>query len=234
MNFKTLLLFFIVPFFWSCSAQKRQISIEEVQLDSLIEIPLFSLRINDYDLSESILHEYQLEVNDQGVYYYKDSVLVNAEIEIILHKSPEIKTDSIADDEAPLIAYGVLEGKIINGKKEGEWTKKIKNAKSSNYVTVKVLHYSNGVLEGKYQVFNTSGELLFFIVPHPLFPEEYKGYEVFENGTGFYYDYYYQTGVLKEKGFYKNGKKHLTWQLFDENGNEIKREEYRNGVLIVR
>ena len=66
----------------------------------------------------------------------------------------------------------------------------------------------------------------------PLYPETYKNYTLFENGTGFYYDYYYDSGVLKETGYYRNGKKQNDWVIYDKIGKAIKRERYYNGVII--
>ncbi|OEK07635.1 hypothetical protein A8C32_17720, partial [Flavivirga aquatica] len=57
-------------------------------------------------------------------------------------------------------------------------------------------------------------------------------YTDFKNGTGQYYDYYYDTGILKEKGYYRNGKKYYAWIVYDRQGNETKREYYNNGVIV--
>jgi len=232
---KKALTHIVLCLLFSCSAQKKQIiidEIKEVQPDTLIEESLFSLHINDYDLTESLLNERELVINESGLYQYKDSTLVNAKTKIWLHKFPKIDKNKISDSREPPISYGYLEGKIINGKKEGKWLKKIKTPKQPHYVIVKILHYANGVLDGKYQVYNTNGRALFPLEPHPLFPDEFKDYETFKNGTGFYYDYYYETETIKTQGYYKNNQKNGRWVYYNESGNEIMREYYSNQILI--
>ncbi len=76
---------------------------------------------------------------------------------------------------------------------------------------------------------NTDGKTLYPMKPHLLFPDENK---IFKNGTGWYYDYYYETKSIKVLGHYKNGKKDGIWIYYDEKKNEILREYYSNGVLI--
>ncbi|WP_234859061.1 toxin-antitoxin system YwqK family antitoxin [Aquimarina aquimarini] len=216
----------------SCSAQKDTVQIKEVALEEVEKDLLFlSLDIKDYDLKDKI-DNLQLTVNKDGLYQFKDSRLVDAEIKIWLHEFSEIDKDVIADCEEPPIAYGYLEGKIIDGKKEGKWFKKIKTPIHPHYIIVKVLHYTNGFLNGKYQVYDTNSRILHPIDPHPLYPDEYRNYTDFKEGTGLYYDYYYSTGILKEKGFYLHGKKHSVWLIYDRKGYPIKKSIYNNGVLL--
>lgn len=222
----------IVLSFWNCSAQKDTIQIKEVFPVEIEEDILFALLyINDYNLEDETA-ELKIVVNEKGLYQYKDSTLVNANTKIWLHKFPKINKNKITDCGELPIPYGYLEGKIINGKKEGKWFKKIKIPKQPHYVIVKMLHYKNGVLDGKYQVYDTNGKVLYPLEPHPLYPDEYENYETFKTGSGWYYDYYYETRILKETGFYKKSKKNGSWILYDKNGNEIKREYYSNGMLI--
>ena len=55
---------------------------------------------------------------------------------------------------------------------------------------------------------------------------------MYEKGTGFYYDYYYDTSILKEKGHYRNGKKSHNWMVYNQNGKVIKKEYFIDGVLV--
>ncbi len=209
MNNRLVLFIFIlfIYLFEGCSLQQHNTSFNKIEVNTLdtvdieeVEIPL---SVNDYNLS--------LYTDDNGLYRHKDSTLINAKIKIYLHTFPKVNSSTITDCEKDPICYGYLEGKIINGRKEGKWLKKIKTTKHPHDIIVKVLHYDNGVLNGKYQVYDTNGKALYPIEPHPLFPDEYKNYQIFKNGTGWYYDYYYETKSIKVSGHYKNGKKNGTW-----------------------
>lgn len=57
-------------------------------------------------------------------------------------------------------------------------------------------------------------------------------YSMFKEGTGNYYDYYYDTGILKKEGYYLYGKKHGTWFYYNEEGKLTHAEHYIKGVLI--
>lgn len=46
------------------------------------------------------------------------------------------------------------------------------------------------------------------------------------------YFYYYESGKIKIKGWYKDDKKEKTWEYSDKEGNLIKSEEYKDGVLV--
>lgn len=43
---------------------------------------------------------------------------------------------------------------------------------------------------------------------------------------------YYENGVLKEKGWYKEGKKHGIWWNFYDTGVRKTKEKYKKGVRI--
>ncbi|MDO6674202.1 hypothetical protein Q4517_01395 [Tenacibaculum sp. 1_MG-2023] len=231
-----LILYILVFFLYNCSVQKEQMKnaeIKQIQLDTLVEkdILLMPLYVDDYSLEDKIT-KLKIIINEYGLYQFKDSVLVDGEMEITLHEFSKIDKDKITDCEEPPIPYGYLEGDIINGKKEGKWLKKIQVPKPPYNIIVKILHYKNGVLDGKYQVYNTKGRALYPMDPHPLYPDEYKDYQIFKKGTGWYYDYYYEKEILKVKGYYINSIKEGAWVYYDKNGNETHREYYKKGVLI--
>ena len=48
------------------------------------------------------------------------------------------------------------------------------------------------------------------------------------------YRFYYESGRLKEKGYFKNGKRHGTWKAYDENGVLVGRTKYRDGNMVWR
>lgn len=224
MNRIVLLILFL-PLLSNCSAQIRK-KIPLVKEDVVIKDTLLvPIDINDYSLGE---HNEQLGfevvINNEGLYQFKDSTLVNTQVTIWLH-------NMLSRDTGPN-TYGYLEGDIINGKKEGKWVKKIYNYNKKKYVTVKKYNYSKGALNGKYQVYNTKGDVLYPLEPHPLYPDEHKDYQIFKRGTGWYYDYYYEKEILKVKGYYIKSIKEGAWVYYDTNGNETHREYYKKGVLI--
>ena len=46
------------------------------------------------------------------------------------------------------------------------------------------------------------------------------------------YSVNYSSGRLKEKGFYKGGLKHKLWLYYTETGVLMRKEKWKNGVLI--
>ena len=48
------------------------------------------------------------------------------------------------------------------------------------------------------------------------------------------YFYYYESGKMKISGWYNTDKKDKTWKYYDEKGNIIKTEEYKNGELVKK
>jgi antitoxin component YwqK of YwqJK toxin-antitoxin module len=46
------------------------------------------------------------------------------------------------------------------------------------------------------------------------------------------YFFYYESGKLKISGSYKDDKKDKEWKYYDEQGNLIKTEVYKNGELV--
>lgn len=47
-----------------------------------------------------------------------------------------------------------------------------------------------------------------------------------------YYEKKYANGKVSEKGYYKNGLKHRTWDFYNEYGLRIKSEKWKAGVLM--
>ncbi len=107
-----------------------------------------------------------------------------------------------------------IQGEFLQGYKNGFWKTSYKNK------LVKTENWNNGLILGRYRVYNTKGELLY----KTTFGSQ---------GNGMYRDYYYQTGVLKQEGCYKNGKKEGKWCEYDEQGNIKKTTCYKEGLIIT-
>ncbi|WP_234859058.1 hypothetical protein [Aquimarina aquimarini] len=207
----------------SCFSQKKGV-IEKIERE------YFTEKITEHLTKVPLLEGYDTEqvitINKEGLYVYiKDSTIVNADMEISLYSEPN---DSV---NTHLIGY--LKGLIKEGKREGIWTKEFKTNKQNEFVTVKRFNYSNGILDGKYQVFDINGKVLSpFLSTHFDRADKKSYYSMYKNGTGYYYDYYYNTGILKERGYYLHGKKHSVWLIYDRKGYPIKKSIYNNGVLL--
>ncbi|GGX07858.1 hypothetical protein [Aquimarina muelleri] len=220
-NISLCLFLFLV--FSKCFSQKEVIIKES-------EREFFTEKITEYlkivPISEYKNTKQLMIINKEGLYeYVKDSSLVSAQIEISLYSA-------INDSLNPSL-IGHLKGFIKEGKREGIWTKEIFNKKKNKFVVVKTFNYLNGVLNGKYQVFDLNGKILSPYLSNPFDVDEEKSYyEIYKNGSGYYYDYYYDTGVLKETGRYLKGKKNSRWIIYDSNGKVVKKESYYNGFLI--
>ncbi len=103
-------------------------------------------------------------------------------------------------------------GTFKKGYKDGFWEVKFENKR------VKTIRYNNGLVVGDYRVYNIEGELLY---------KTYFG----KYGNGTYKDFFYETGVLKEEGDYKNGIKEGNWCEYHENGDLKKISFYESGIL---
>ncbi len=107
------------------------------------------------------------------------------------------------------------EGRFVKGYKHGLWTT------TYNTKRVKTTNWNNGLIIGKYRVYDTEGKYLY---------ETTFGTQ----GNGKYKDYYYLSGVLKEEGNYENGKKEGEWCYYDEKGNIKTTAHYENGTPIKK
>ena len=108
-----------------------------------------------------------------------------------------------------------VKGKFIKGYKHGLWTT------TCNAKRVKITNWNNGLIIGKYRVYDTEGKYLY----KTTFGTQ---------GNGKYKDYYYLSGVLKEEGNYENGKKEGEWCYYDEKGNIKTTAHYENGTPIKK
>ncbi|QZT38541.1 hypothetical protein K5X82_06515 [Halosquirtibacter xylanolyticus] len=197
------------------------------------------LHVLDYNLNE-INRDAPLFLIHQGLYLNLDSTKLNAVVYIYLTKLEEKNR-----------VYGWISGKIKDGKRDGAWTKEVYTIKRK-HVVVQKLNYRNGLLDGDYFVYNLQGEILRasyggdlpssirFIQKGQLISEN-KYYDrklgqktgAFVQGTGFYLDYYYDTGKLKERGAFKDGSKTGQWYVFDPTGKVLRIDTYHNGFRLL-
>ncbi|KGN82326.1 hypothetical protein HW49_02085 [Porphyromonadaceae bacterium COT-184 OH4590] len=91
---------------------------------------------------------------------------------------------------------------IYNGYPEGKYS--VIYTEDTVPITFKEAHYKRGVLTGEYWVKSLSGKML------------YK--TKFKQGTGYWKDYYYEEGTLREEGqvtrHYKTGE----WKYYNKSG----------------
>ena len=106
-------------------------------------------------------------------------------------------------------------GYFSKGYKNGLWKTTYKKH------LVQSINYNNGLIIGKYRVYNTEGDLLY----KTTFGAQ---------GNGKFKDYNYKTGVLKQEGNYENGKKEGEWCDYDEQGNTKEIIHYKNGTPIKK
>ncbi len=106
-----------------------------------------------------------------------------------------------------------LQGKFFKGYKNGFWKTTYKNK------LVKTINYNHGLVIGRYRVYNLKGNILY----KTTFGTK---------GNGRFEDYYYKTGLLKQEGNFRNGKKQGEWCDYDEQGNTKKITYYENGTPV--
>jgi hypothetical protein len=133
----------------------------------------------------------------------------------VYKRADTTRVSDIVDDSYDWV--GNINGTFINGVKEGIWEKQVYS--SEDHTTKKVIteSYKNGVLNGARTVYDTKGTQL--------------SQTIFVNGTGNYNDYYYDSGRLAVSGFMVYGKRHGWWIYYNKNGEKIREEFYRHGLL---
>ncbi len=245
---KKIVLFLIVLFVtYQCIGQV--VDDQEPDTTTYITLDLFQITLV---LEDEFLKEpdgdVKLIYKDSFFYHEEDSSLYNGPLCI------NLTIDLINDIGLNYEYYGSLEGSVKNGTQGGVWTlKDIRKLNAYENHVLKQLSYKNGLLDGDYFVYSTEPKIFCDSIVYWADSTKYlyttKGEilssrtnkEVnaieptshFENGTGLYLDYYNETGVLKEKGYLKYGKKDGRWLFYDTLGNIIKVEIYQNGLCIT-
>lgn len=103
-----------------------------------------------------------------------------------------------------------LEGVVVNGKKSSLWRKGGREALREDT-------YYNGLLDGVSRVYTYDGKCLY--------------QTIFDKGTGYYKDYYYDNKQLFIHGAMRNGKRTGRWYTYYKNGTLKYDETYRDGLL---
>lgn len=128
---------------------------------------------------------------------------------MIRNESFKIMIDDL-EEHSPAIAD--IEGVILNGKKESVWRKSIGN------IVLREETYHDNVLHGISRVFSFKGKLLF--------------QAFFENGTGFYVDYYtHDIEQIFVKGNLIKGKRNGLWLTYFKSGQIRFEENYKDDLL---
>ncbi len=102
-------------------------------------------------------------------------------------------------------------GRFIKGYKNGLWRTTYKNK------LVKTENWNNGLIFGKYEVYNTVGTLIYRT-------------NFGKKGNGNYKDFYYKESILRQEGDYLNGKKEGEWCDYDQQGSLLKTTYYKKGI----
>ncbi|QZE14224.1 hypothetical protein K4L44_17195 [Halosquirtibacter laminarini] len=196
------------------------------------------LHVLDCNLKE-INRDTPLFLIHQGLFLNLDSTMLNAVVYIYLTKTDEKST-----------VYGWISGKVKDGMRDGTWIKEVYTIKRK-HVVVQKLNYRNEQLDGDYFVYNLQGDILrtdyggdlpvsVYYTLKGKWVSEKQYYDVkrgqktgsFVRGTGFYLDYYYDTGKLKERGALKDGKKDGQWYIFDPTGRALRVDTYHHGFRL--
>ena len=111
--------------------------------------------------------------------------------------------------------YLVASGRFNKGLKTGHWQTLYK------HTIVKSEHWDNGLITGKYTVYNTDKKILYST-------------DFGKQGNGHYKTYNYRTETLQEEGAYKNGKKEGEWCFYNSNGTLKDSIIYVKGVAKTK
>jgi len=189
--------------------------IEVLEIDSIDLMLLRLVIIEDHELENRSGETAEIFIKDSIFYKSIDSTIFTGKLKIYKSQEYAIECDIYYNTK------GYIKGDVILGRKEGIWTEFYDNGydKEIPHIPVKKMNYSKGLLNGEYCVLNLIGDTLFT--------------SYFENGTGLFSDFYYDTGQLKEKGKLVNGKKEGRWTLYDEKGGIIKSILYKNNNSII-
>ncbi len=180
------------------------------------------------------IRSYQIKIenlNGRHLHLYNDeeNIALTGKYEITFFFLDNSKKDSLISDngiirktlhhDAKYSRYSRLNintiGKFIKGYKNDSWKTLYKNK------IVKTENWKNGLIKGKYCVYNASGSILY----KTTFGTQ---------GNGKYKDFYYKTGMLKEEGNYENGKKEGEWCTYNKQGNTKEIVYYKNGTVIKK
>ena len=122
----------------------------------------------------------------------------------------------------------LIDNHVCKGKDTSKWNN-CYNYTVYNYGALKkIVFYKNGMKNGESNIYNDQGFLIF------------KSFYVDDKKEGWETSYHHKdTDAFKYEGlkiadevFYKNGKKEGLYTRYDEHGEIIEEENYKNGKLI--
>lgn len=176
-----------------------------------VKIPLSLYQIETPIFSNEIMIN-----NKQGIDFYRGedgNDIINGIFfifETALYTDTDRDISCTGDNNLYSTGYDSV-GSILKGYKNGFWKATYENK------LIKTENWNNGLIIGRYRVYNTKGQILY----KTTFGSK---------GNGKFKDYYYKTGIIKQEGSYKNGKKQGEWCDYDENGNTLKITYYEKGI----
>lgn len=180
------------------------------------------LIVQDFDLQDKVDGQ-TLYINDSAQFQFEEAGLYTGHLRIWLQCSLTL-------NEEGRWQRGVISGIVKNGRKEGEWVLKNSGGGEGDWVVTKRMNYKNGLLHGDFFVYTAEGD----IIPYQQSSEgERAATSSFENGTGWYVDFYiFPPYQLKVRGRLVNGQKEGRWNVYDKNGDIIVSYIYQNGIIV--
>lgn len=192
----------------------------------------FKAKHNPNAINEERLEAMEKEVSEMGFRTYIDSMEFKTELPESL-----LESDTMYRLTNPITDKTVLEGRIEEGTPEGLWKAYYKSGNIKYSV-----NYEDGQPNGEcfFYYDNSEGTVKAHVIYEPAgIISVYK--EFHENGARkavLNYEngkpdgdavFYFPTGSVQIEGSYKEGKKHGRWKYYDEDGNKLGVEKWRNG-----
>lgn len=105
----------------------------------------------------------------------------------------------------------MVEGRFVDGKPEGTWTRWHPDGRLLSTVT-----YVNGVPQGEQVKYHRNGVV--------------AERQTFDGGRAEgQHTTWYENGQIREQGQYQAGQRHGTWRWYDEQGRLLREEQWQNG-----
>lgn len=160
--------------------------------------------------------DYKEYYND-GKIKRKQSKINNIKIVFDYHKNGDLNySDRYLSDRIVRTNYSngeiISKGSLIKDKKNGDWFY------YKNGVIITKGHYKSDEKIGEWQNFYNDGNL-----------KEILNYELDKTGKSFlngFYNKFYENGMLKVIGSYKNNKKTGSWETYAEDGKILNQKRY--------
>jgi len=206
--------------FMTCAAGQSlgRLSQDKELEESNIGLPVYHIPDFSFvDLSTGAA----LDVNAEGLFLSPDSSLLSAIVYMYLTTEDSLAT-----------VYGCSYGKVLDGRKEGLWTKEQFRGKGE-MVVVRRLNYREGVLDGDVRYYNLKGENLPYRIRNLDGSVLEKFFYSFQKGIGTFVDCHYDTEVLSVRFMLKEGRLEEGYvEVFDKNGFRVLADRYFNGYRI--